>query len=643
MTGYGGRRPSVLGSLILGGGAVYAAVWLWPGAHGAGMMKAAALFFAAVAAVQGVRLLREGLRRLGNFLTVLRALLSDSTRGSAGWLTEKQARRAGLHRRRRGRLVGVLGATPLWMDTETHQLVIGPAGSSKSAAAIMTMLCAVPESALVNDTKGELYEVTGAFRARRFGHRIVKLDPTDPDSACLNPLDLVHACLMADLPETLTLVRGMALQLYPEPPEEEQNRFFRDGSRRLIAAAILAAADVCPPERRSLATVYKALTDQNALHDLLSRAGQSTRLSGEVAAMAEDIHQMAFSDEGAARTYEQFRIGALNVLEAFGPGGYLARITGETTFSFADLKTGKVTCYLVIDHNNKDTLGRWSGLMQWLAAYQMVQARSNRPVHMILDEFCNAPLHGLPAILTLLRSYGVKCTMATQDLADISRVYGKHALETILSETDIKQFLGGIRSQKTLEFLSRYLGEYTELAPSFSFGDGRIQESIGRAPRALGTADELRRIPAHAQIVLLGNLRPILCRKIPVFSVRPWRGRIGINPMYGNKRHLKPVEVVVFGRFSWVTERGRMRQPRRAVFWRLAGHLALSLMPGAGLVWLGALALTVWLAGFPYLRVEYSYAGPRANPTFYHWCRYLGPEPFTVRGTDCPLIVFRDL
>lgn len=644
MTGRAPGRSSLLGSTILGGGAFYAAVWLWPGAHGHLLWKAGSIFFGLLAFVEGMRLLREGLRRLGNLITLIRALRSDDTRGSAGWLSERQARRAGLHRRRRGsRFIGVLGRTPLWGWTEVHQLVIGPAGSSKSAAAIITMLCSVAESALVNDTKGELYEVTAEFRRRRFRHIIVKLDPTDPETDCVNPLDLVHVCLIQDSPEALTLVRGMALQLYPEPAEEGQNKFFRAGSRRLIAAVVIAVVDTCDPADRTLATVYRALCDENVLDDLLSSAGGSLRLNGEVAAMADDIHQMAFGEDGAARTYEQFRIGAMGVLEAFGPGGYLARITATTTFSFADLKAQKVTCYLIIDHNNKDTLGRWSGLMQFLAAYQMVQARNNRPVHMILDEFCNAPLHGLPGILTLLRSYGVKCTMATQDLSDITRVYGKHALETIVSETDVKQFLGGIRSRTTLEFLSKYMGEYTEIAPSFALGEGGIQESIGRAARPLLTPDELRRLNRDAQIVFIRNLRPMLSSKVQVFAISPWRRQIGINTMYGPKRHLKPVEVVVTRWRSRVTARGRTEVPGRRLSWRIAAHIARGFVPPAGLLVLGALVAAVWLFGFPHVRVEYGYSGQWSNPTAYHWCRYFGPDPFTVRGTDCPFVVFRDV
>lgn len=594
----------------------------------------------AVVGCAGVlKFLLEGQRRAGDLILFIRAVRGDDTRGSAGWLTERQARRAGLHRRKAGsRLVGVLGRSPLWLWTEVHQLVIGPAGSSKSAACIITMLCAVAESCLVNDTKGELYEVTAVFRRKKFGQRIVKLDPRDPHSACVNPLDLVFFYLVQDSPEVLTLARGIALQLHPEPPQEGQNKFFRIGTRRKITIVIIVVVVVCPPEERNLATVYRALSDESLLHALLTEAAQSTRLNGEVAAMAEDMHQMAFGDEGAARTYEQFRIGAIQALEAFGPGGYLARITSKTTFSFADLKTQKVTCYLIIDHNNKETLGRWSALNQWLAAYEMVSIRDNRPVHMVLDEFCNAPLHGLPDILTLLRSYGIKVTMATQDLSDITRVYGKQALETIISETDIKQFLGGIRSQTTLDFLTKYMGEFTEHAPSCSFQGDTVRESLGRAGRALKTADEVRRLDTDQQIVVFRNLKPILCRKTQVFSIDPWRTEIGINSMYGKKRYLKPVEVVVTVFGSRVTRRGRSATPRRNGGWRIAGYLLRGLLPGPAALLVVALVLAVWQIGVPHVRVSYGYSGSWSS----QWCDYWGPHPFTTYGGDCPVIVFRD-
>ncbi len=638
------ERPSLLGLLLTMVGVGYLALYIWNHSQGDDLMRGIALFLAVALCLGFLRFLAEGSRRLGDFFRVLRAARRGNSRGSAGWLTEKEARRAKLHERRDGsRFTGVIGRTPVWLWTETHHLILGPAGSSKSSAAIFNILLSISESSLVNDTKGEIYEVTARFRAKVFGHRIVKLDPKDPKSDRINPLDFIYALIMEELAEAFTLLRGMVLQLYPEPPQEGMNKFFRDGARRLIAAVVAAVAVVCPPERRNLAMVYRVQTDMDLLNDLLMEAAKSPLLKGEIRSMADDLHQMAFGEDGAAKTFEQFRIGALQALEPFGPGNYLADITSETTFDFTELKTDKVTCYIIVDHNNKETLGKWSGLMQWLAAYQMVGVRNNHPVTMVLDEFCNAPLYSLPGILTLLRSYGVKCIMATQDLDDIDRVYGKEARSTILSETFIKQFLGGIRSQTTLEYLMKYMGESTEHAPSYSFGGEKVQESMGRTNRALMTADEIRRLDERAQIVIYGNLKPALLSKVQVYAAAPWRRQIGINTMYGKRRYLRPVEVIMRGRRAHVTRRGRFEQKRRSVFWPLLGYLWDALLPGRVTVMVGLVVGTFWLAGFPYLRIEYAYSGSWSNPTGYLWCRYLGPESFTQQGGDCPFILFREL
>lgn len=647
--------PSPIGLALVTGGCLWATVRYWPGPYADDTHLLLWGLAAILALVGCLRMLPAVVPKLGNLLRLLRALRrDDTTRGSAGWLSEREARAARLHRRRRGsRLIGLMGRTPLWLDTETAHLILGPAGSQKSTSAILNILAGCADSALINDVKGELFEQTATLRALLFGHRAIKIDPKDPaGSAKINPLDFIIAHIEAGSPEALTLVRGMVLQLYPEPSgDSDANKFFRDGTRLLLVSVILAVAVVLPPEHRTLATVYRALGDMDVLHDLLTAAMKSEALGGEVADMATSTHASAFGEDGAAKTFEQFRIGAVQAMEAFGPGNYLAAITSETTFSFADLKSEKLSVYLIIDFANKDVLGKFSGLMQWLAAYQLVGVGNTKPVLFVLDEFCNTPLYVLPTILTLLRTYGVKCILATQDLDDIVRVYSKHALETVLSETDIKQFLGGIRSQTTLEYLSKYLGEYSETTPSYSLGRDGVQESLARTNRRLMTEDELRRLPDGAQIVLKGNHKPALLRRIQIFAVSPWRRQIGTNSLYGGTRKLLPVELRIGWLSTRVTAAGRRayvritrematrKQPSR---WRLVGPLLGALAPTPAMLVLALLALGVWQLGAPNLRWEYAYRGARDAPISFVWCRYVGPtSPGVVWRDDCPLILWR--
>ncbi|MEM8595780.1 MAG: type IV secretory system conjugative DNA transfer family protein [Pseudomonadota bacterium] len=649
--------PSVTWRLIVTGALLWALL-TYPTHPGRSVEHQALWWLGALLASLGLLGLVNALgAQIKNSVLFLRAHFGqDTSRGSAGWLTEREARNAGLHRRRKGsRFIGTLGRIALWMRTETHHLILGPAGSQKSSAAILNILMGNDEPALVSDVKKELWETTAAYRARKFGHRCVKIDPTDPEgSVKINPLDGVSRFLEAGDPAALTRTRGMMLQLHPDPQGGgNQNQFFYDGARSLKTTVTLCVCAIMPPEHRTLAMVYKMISDLDLLNDLLTAAQKLPDLNGEIADMAASLHAMAFGENGAERTFEQFRMGALQALEAFGPGNYLAAIINETTFSLTELKTAKTSVYLTIDFANSTVLGKFSGLMQWLAAEELVAVGNNKPVLFVLDEFCNAPLYTLPKILTLLRTYGVKCILATQDLDDITRVYSKHALESVLSETDIKQILGGIRSQTTLEYISKYIGETTETSSSFSLGETGTQESLGRTGRRLITEDELRRLPPEAQIVLYGNHKPILAKKVQVFAISPWRWRIAPNSLYGGKRKFLPIEVEIGWTGARITRRGRRayrrllramarREPRR--HWRALAHLAGLLVPGPTFLLCLALAAMIWSAGFPNLRWEYTYrtAPARDAPVTYIACRYVGPtSPGRIAGPHCPLLLWR--
>ncbi len=397
--------------------------------------------------------------------------------------------------------------------------------------------------------------------------------------------------------------------------------------------------------------VFRALSDMTILHDLLDAATKSPALRGEIADMARSLHQQAFGDDGSAKTFESFRTNAIIALEAFGPGNYLAAITSETTFHFRDLKKHKVSLYILIDYANAKVLGSFSGLLQHLAAEAMVEEGTNTPVLFCLDEFTNQKCAVLASILTLLRSAGVRVVMATQDLNDIERVYSKNELETVLSETEIKQFLGGIRSKKTLDWLAAYLGEMTDTTSSYAIGREGPQESLNRVNRKLLTEDELRRLPKEAQLVIFGNHKPMLAKKVPVFAVSPWRHAVGINTAYGPKRRLDAVEVYIRWWGTFVTPRAarayrrmlRNLHRKRSQIGLFLGQLfgGITLLPLAVVVLIGAVVLSG--PGLPNLRFEYGYAGSaQERPRHFIWCRYVGPtSPGVIFGPNCPLILWR--
>ncbi len=116
----------------------------------------------------------------------------------------------------------------------------------------------------------------------------------------------------------------------------------------------------------------------------------------------------------------------------------------------------------------------------------------------------------------------------------------------------------------------------------------------------------LGRPSSFAQIVIYGNLKPALLSKVQVYAVAPWRRQIGINTMYCKKRYLRHIKVIVRGCRAHVTRWDRFEQERRRVFWPLVTALGGSLMPGRAALLAGLVVATLWLAGFPYVRMEYA-------------------------------------
>lgn len=603
------QQPSPVARVLVTGAIIWALVeyppgpwpdpahlWLWR-------------FGALIAAIGAFNSLGPIAATLGTALRLRRALQPTISHGSAAWMSERELRRARLHRRHRGdRFIGIVGGSALWLWTETSHLILGPAGTSKTTAAIMNILMGSSDCAFITDIKGELWATTREYRTQKYRQRTVKIDPLDPEnSVCINPLDPVAEALEKDEPRALTLTRGMALQLLPDPKGGGgSNAVFYQGGRVQMVTVMLAVCIVMPPEHRTMATVYRALSDLELLEATLSSAARSTVLNGEPADMARTMHDAFFGETGNVRTADSFRTNALLALEPFGPGNYLAKITGKTTFRFEELKESRVSLYLLIDYANSEVLAQFSGLMQFMAADALVRAGNNKPVLFVLDEFCNAPLHALPKILTLLRSAGVRTILATQDLDDITRVYSKHALETILSETDIKQILGGIRSKTTLEYFSALLGEVSEAAPSWTLGGPQVTQSYGRAARRLLTVDELRRLPRDAQIVFYGNMKPILAKKVQVFAVAPWRKKLGVNRIYGTRRKLSPVELRLRWWGSEVTPRARRAHARmaRAVIRKGPSPLVYALRYLAKAAAPGALALLLLAVAIKWVRTH---------------------------------------
>jgi type IV secretion system protein VirD4 len=531
-------------------------------------------FSALIHLLAGLFCLQALIRALDNaahFIDFFASREPTGKHGTAAWATFKEIK-GGLTRNKRGPFWGrYAGASrpALFFEYASNALTVAPAGSGKGIYTVVPSIMSIRHSKVVADFKGELVCMCKAALEKR-GENVRVLNPGNLWSDIIkqtdsyNPLDIIADDLTrpGGLRDVMADLLGMATQIQPEPGEKEsENTYFRTGGRQITGFISLTESMVDLFDA-TLSSVALLLENHQRLEDTARWiAGvdiegkphpdgpfpieqtewakvHDSRDVAEFAALVRAIaHNLITLMSGnESRTFDSFITGAQQALAPFA-FGRLAPAMGRSTFSMNDLKEGKTptTLFIVADASRMEAYKAYIGLMQWCCTTTVKRhPNKERPVYFILDEATNYKVNGLENLLTWGRSYGLRLHLIFQDFAAFERTYGKTALDTLLSETEIKQFLPGQRSPKTLELISKQmLGDQTVMATgtSRSIDQFGLNENLSEAARPLATPDEIRRM--QEGILFVRQYRPILFEPVSYAEIEPWRSEVGINPFHG--------------------------------------------------------------------------------------------------------------
>jgi type IV secretion system protein VirD4 len=456
--------------------------------------------------------------------------------GAAEFMSGEAAVRAGLTDPS-GLFLGVLGGRMLFHSGKAHLLTVAPARKGKGISTVVPNLLHFQGSVFVTDPKGELASVTAPHRQKNFGQKVFVVNPWGlhglPQHR-FNPLSFL-VDLYNDEAERRGLteeVTALALQLIPEP-EDGRNQYFREGSRKLLRALMLHLATRGQPHGCTLPELWRLLQNSTRLDETLVEMAGSDALSGVVADLADDIAGII---EKSPEAFQSFIEGARQAVSIFDPSGWLADSLVASDFSFSELKTGKVSVYLVVPPKRIETHGAWLGLLARQAIDAVASTPGTSRVLFMLDEFANmGKLAGLSESLTLLPGLGVRVWMIVQSLDQLRTVYGRETTNTILSQAEVQQFFA-VQDLGLAKMLSDALGQRTVKTTSINLGrdvDDDPGESRNEAGRPLMSADEIRLMPVDEQILLIQSQPPIRAGRIPFWSVAPWCDWAAPNPVEG--------------------------------------------------------------------------------------------------------------
>jgi len=574
---------------------------------------------------------------------LIKMLSRKTSHGSARWATRDDAQKAGLYKNS-GLFLGVHEGRVIRYENETHTLVVAPTGAGKTVSVVMQQLLLSRESMLVTDMKRDLAVQTAGARRKLFGHRIVTLSPLEGfgfAEDAYNVCQLVLDAFAASPEDAIADARAIALQLLRDPPQRDQNQFFRQGGREIIVTAIIGLAMRSPAEC-SLPHVQRIVTNVPVFLAMLRNLRDESALQGDIAAMAESL---LACHENTPREFQSFANGAAQALAPYAPSGRLARLSDRCTFRFSDLKNPArpTTIYIGGDMTRRAVFTEWIALLNWAAMVELQRSRSQVPVTLLLDEAANFAIEALPSMLTILRAYNVRVVVIVQELEDLVRLYGREQTAVIRANCKVQIYFGNM-SPETGERLQPVLGNETIEAPSFALGgtDGSISENRGFVGRPLATANQLRQLEDGVQIVIIGNLPPFLCRAIGYHETWPNRQRAAPNPLHGNRRFKGALKLCLWPVPLVLGSARRSLLPKQpGVAQRLAKHFLMrSVVPLMRVGMLAAALAPFALWGTPHLRVSYTAVGPRSSLSYVK-CDYLGLHSYRAAGPECPLIVWR--
>lgn len=446
--------------------------------------------------------------------------MADDTHGSARFATNKEI--TPLTRSDTGLLIGRDPKSKNLMryDGPAHLLTMAPTRTGKGVGTIIPNLLTADRSVICIDPKGENAKIAGRAR-QKFGpvHILDPFGVTGMRSAAFNPLDTLDPASLDVAEDASTLADALVF----DEPGMTGEAHWNEEAKALITGLLLKIVAVESPNRRHLGTLREYLTvAPETFAALLKRMQDSNEVDGLIARAAN--RHLGKSDREAA--------GVLSAAQRhthFLDSPRMTAVLHRSDFRFADLKHGNVTAFLVLPPDRLSTYSRWLRLLVNQSLLDMARdpAKPAVPVLYLLDEFAAlGHLASVERAMGLMAGYGVQLWPILQDVHQLRATYGRRA-GTFLSNAGVLQVFG-VNDHDSALLVSDLLGQETvvfqTMARALDSEKSGISYSQHHAARPLLTPDEVRNLPAQAQLLFLSGHRPIVAGKLAYYADREFRG-----------------------------------------------------------------------------------------------------------------------
>ena len=382
-------------------------------------------------------------------------------------------------------------------NRDGHTLVIGATGSGKTQATILPevkLSLLAGESIIVNDIKGEIYNIT----ANNFKERGYKIYTIDFDDTKLgnnwNPLTLAYQSYKEnELDRATTMLEELGYYLFTDS-KEMSDPFWTNSVIDYFTGLALYLFENAKSEEININSIYNLA---NKLEEEAEREAFLNRLNKN--------STIYFNVKGTLTSPRETRGGIIATfnqkIKKYISSTNLSNMLSYSDFDLRNINKEKTAIFVI------SGLTTYSNSLVPLLVNQCIEAidiyGEKKKTNIILDEFESMlPILNFSKIINYARSISVNITVVIKSYLDLINTYGKENTEIIKScFSNIIYLLSS--DIYTLEEISKMCGN-TEV-------NGKVKPLI--------TEEELKTLKAFEAIILIPRTMPYKTTLIPDYKI----------------------------------------------------------------------------------------------------------------------------
>nr|WP_301009069.1 type IV secretory system conjugative DNA transfer family protein [Helicobacter sp. UBA3407] len=430
-------------------------------------------------------------------------------------------------------------------------LVIASPGSGKTAGIIIPNLLVVPNSCIVFDIKGELYDKTAGFRQEVFKNEIQKFSPFSWDNTLFyNPFDNK---IIKDFDYVLIkkLAEQVATLIFVGEKGKESDHW-------LVSAKTLfvfwAEYYMQKNKHTTLYEIYQSpkmdyfnMLDERWIDQVMIENPDSGELERNYEVNCEKLFLQQVSEDESldtnTRNQANAYIGMLggteigSVKSTFDTfmkvfsNPQVKNATSKMSFTYEDLREKRISLYVVIQTEDIEVLKPLIRIFTESTFIKLMSGAEcpdpNKFIYVYLDEFVRfGAMNFVLEAPALCRSYGLLPVYISQSYEQISITYGQEKMK-VLKNNSGYQVIFTLNSEEDAKATSDLIGDFTHEKASISQGSFdffKSNVSKSKEAKKLLSPQDLKNLSSDDLIVLIKGFYklPVPCKVPYWFKNKEW-------------------------------------------------------------------------------------------------------------------------